>query len=130
MSGCASPVTVTFLMPMATTPITINPQGTPNPSKVNISISGNEDNGVTGVTFSVTAGDTTTYNVSGLSAFLQNSNGTAVNDPLAVSASAPSGTLVAKPNSNSTTAYMYSVAPQSSYEPPPGGGNAEIQVDP
>jgi hypothetical protein len=115
---------------MATTPITINAQGTPNPSKVNVSISGNQDNGVTGVTFSATAGDTRTYNVSGLSTFLQNSNGTAVNDPLAVSASSPSGTLVPKPNSNSATAYTYLVAPQSSYEPPPGGGNAEIQVDP
>ena len=113
----------------ATTPITINPQGSANPGKVNISLSGNNDNGVTGVTFAVTQGDATTYNVSGLSSFLQNSNGSAVADPLAVSASTPSGTLVGKPGSSSTTAYRYSVAAQSVYEGD-GGGAPEIQVDP
>jgi hypothetical protein len=113
----------------ATTPITINTQGSANPGKVNISLSGNNDNGVTGVTFAATQGDARTYNVSGLSSFLQNSDGTAVADPLPVSASTPSGTLVGKTGSASTTPYIYSVAPVSQYEDD-GVGAPEIQVDP
>ena len=116
---------------MSYTPITINPQGNANPSPANISKSGNNDNGVTGVFFQVTpANPSKSFSISGLSGFLQNSDGTSVADPLTLSSGNSSANLVPKSSTTTGRTYTYTVSAGTGAAGPPDTGDAQIQVDP
>lgn len=101
--------------------VTINSSGNPNPNPANISQSGNGGKPTT-ITFQTTAGDDTTYNISGLSAILN-----VPEDPVQVGPGISAGPFSLVSNI-STGLHNYTVTVASPYTGP-GPGDDQINVE-
>jgi hypothetical protein len=115
---------------MSFTPVTIHKGGNPKPDPVRISKSGQSDNGVTGIYFAVAGGNSRSYNVSGLSSFMQTEAGGPVSDPLLVEPGTNSANLVPMPAAAAGQTYTYTVTAPDKDGAPFETGDAQIQVDP